>query len=357
MKIVSVVGARPQFVKAAPVSHALRRTHHEVLVHTGQHYDHLLSGVFFEQLSIPRPDYELAIGSLSPGAQVAAVMERLGPVLDTERPDWVLVYGDTNSTLGAALGAAKFPVPLAHVEAGVRSFNRAMSEEINRVTTDHLADLLFAPTESAVEQLRREGVAGRVHWVGDVMYDATLQYAAVAREQADVLARLDLEPGSYYLATVHRAENTDSPERLCAIAEGLARLDRPVVLPLHPRTRAAAERMGLTLQRGAVRVVDPVGFLDMLALEQAAACIVTDSGGVVREAFFLRIRCVTVRDQTEWPETVASGWNRLAPAEPDTIVRVVQDLLAQDLDPPPSVFGDGHAAEKIAQAFDELADA
>ena len=355
MKILSIVGARPQFVKAAPVSRALRQAHDEVLVHTGQHYDYLLSEVFFKQLSIPRPAYQLTVGRLGPAAQVAAIMQRLAPVLAKEHPDWVLVYGDTNSTLAGALAAAKFPVPLAHVEGGVRSFNRTMPEEINRVTTDHLADLLLVPTQAAVEQLQREGVAGRVHWVGDVMYDATLQYAAVARSESDVLSRLGLQPGGFYLATVHRAANTDAPERLRAIAEGLARLDRPVVLPLHPRTRAAADRADVTLQRGAVRVIDPVGFLDMLALEQSAACIVTDSGGVVREAFFLEIPCVTVRDQTEWPETVASGWNQLSPADPDAIVHHVHALLEQDLGPTPSVFGDGRAAEKIAHVFDELA--
>ena len=287
MKIVSVVGARPQFVKAATVSRVLRSTPqaHEVLVHTGQHYDENMSEVFFDELEIPRPDYHLGIGSGPHGAQTGKMLEAIERVLLAEKPDWTLVYGDTNSTLAGALAAVKLRVPVAHVEAGLRSFNRSMPEEINRVLTDHASDLLLAPTAAAVQNLRRENIAAeRIHQVGDVMYDAVLFYGSRAEDRSTVLARLELTNGQYVLATIHRAENTDDLGRLRAIVAGLsvaASADRPVVMPAHPRTRAALERAGLLAEAsGRIRLIAPVGYLDMVMLEKHAAVIATDSGGV-----------------------------------------------------------------------------
>jgi len=354
MKVLTVVGARPQFIKAAPVSEVLRGRPgvREVLLHTGQHYDAGMSDVFFEELGIPKPDYHLGIGGGTHGQNTGRMIEAIEGVLLKERPDWVLVYGDTDSTLAGALAAVKLHIPVAHVEAGLRSFNRRMPEEINRVLTDHTADLLLAPTPQAVENLLREGLPReRVRWVGDVMYDAALRFAEVAREKSRILERLGLEPGGYLLATVHRAENTDDPARLRAIFEGLFRVAEhyPVVLPLHPRTRKALERLGM-LPRVKERLVvtDPLGYLDMLRLLEASRAVVTDSGGLQKEAFFFRRPCVTLREETEWVELVEAGWNRLVP--PEDAERVHQGVLAH-LDARGEevrAYGDGHAAERVA---------
>jgi len=358
MKILSVVGARPQFIKAAVVSRVLRADDRfeERLLHTGQHYDENMSDVFFAELDIPLPDYNLGVGSASHGAQTARMLESIEEVLITDRPDWVLVYGDTNSTLAGALAAAKVQIPVAHVEAGLRSFSRRMPEEINRVLTDHAADLLLAPTRQAVENLRREGLSGeRVRLVGDVMYDAALHYAARAERHSDVLDRLRLRPREFVLVTLHRAENTDEQGRLESITRGLsmAATFRCVVWPVHPRTRKRLDQFGLldTLRRS-VRIIEPVGYLDMVRLERAAALIATDSGGVQKEAFFHRVPCVTLRDETEWLELVELGCNRLCPPED---ARAIRNAILGGLDPsgsPPDFearpYGDGHAAEKIA---------
>jgi UDP-GlcNAc3NAcA epimerase len=345
MKILSVVGARPQFIKAAPLSRVLRRKHVEVLVHTGQHYDDNMSDVFFRELDIPEPDINLGVGSGPHGAQTGGMMAGLERVALEVKPDWVLVYGDTNSTLAAALVAAKLRIPLAHVEAGLRSFDRRMPEEINRVLADHVSDLLLCPTEVAVKNLSREGIGTGVHLVGDVMYDAFLFNREAARSRAGFVEKLGLEPG-FALATVHRAENTDDPERLQSILEGMDRSGLQVVLPLHPRTRARLQ--GSLPAR--IRVVDPIGYLDMTALEEAAAVIVTDSGGVQKEAYFLAKPCVTLRESTEWTETVEAGWNTLVGSAPATIAEAMRTF--RPTGKRPALFGDGHAAEKISKLFD-----
>jgi UDP-GlcNAc3NAcA epimerase len=359
-KICTVVGARPQFIKAAVVSRALRSCDNvnEILIHTGQHYDRMLSEVFFEELGIAAPKHSLGIGSGSHGEQTGEMLSAIERVLETEKPDGVLVFGDTNSTLAGALAAAKLHIPVAHVEAGLRSFNRRMPEEINRVLTDHCSQVLFAPTEAAVENLAREGVSGSaVHLVGDVMYDSALYFAKRAAGRRGLLEEYSLADGEYILATVHRAENTDDAGRLGAIVEALTEIgrERTVVLPLHPRTRLALQRSRLldSLTTG-VRLIDPVGYLDMVSLEMHAGLIVTDSGGVQKEAYCHRVPCVTVRDETEWVELVESGWNRLAPPVSAAAVRrVIEESLARrpvtaGLEDAP-LYGRGKAVERIIE--------
>ena len=354
-RCLSVVGARPQFVKAALVARALLARDgvgHEVL-HTGQHYDADMSDVFFEELGLQRPAHSLGVGSGSHGAQTAEMLRGVEGVLQGRRPDWVIVYGDTNSTIAAALAAAKLHVRVAHVEAGLRSFNRRMPEEVNRVLTDHASDLLFAPTEAAVANLVREGIeTDRIALVGDVMYDAARFY----RSRMDATRLLDhgLEPGGYILATIHRAENTDDERRLRAIFEALSSIatELPVVVPLHPRTRDALDRNGLLepLRRQCI-VSGPVGYLGMLALESNARLIATDSGGVQKEAFFHRVPAVTLRDETEWVELTELGWNRLIPpTSTSAIVRGLREALAcpKPAEPAAVPYGGGHAAEAIA---------
>ena len=350
MRFLTVLGARPQFIKAAPLSVALRRRFTEISVHTGQHYDHQMSAVFFEQLGIPAPDHHFGVGSGPHGAQTGAMLTRLEEVMQRERPDVVLVYGDTNSTLAGALAAAKLQIPVAHVEAGLRSFNRAMPEEINRVVTDHLSTWLFAPSALAERQLAAEGVCRGVHVVGDIMLDAVLQHAERARQISPYPEAAHVSAGAFYLCTVHRAENTDHPERLRGILDGLARLDQPVVLPLHPRTRKRLAEFGLTPQPN-VRVIEPVGYLDMLQLERSASAILTDSGGVQKEAYYLEVPCVTLREETEWTETTDLGWNLLAGTEPDAILTAVE-RHRQGRHPHPPLYGTGDAAERIVRVFD-----
>jgi UDP-GlcNAc3NAcA epimerase len=356
MKLVTVIGARPQFIKAAAVTRVLQEQGgiEEILVHTGQHYDDNMSDVFFEELELPRPRYHLGIGSGPHGAQTGRMLEAVERVLVAERPDAVLVYGDTNSTLAGALAAAKLHLPVAHVEAGLRSFNRKMPEEINRVLTDHLSVWLFAPTEAAVANLVKEGIpAEQVHLVGDVMYDAALYYGSRAR--LDCLDRLGVRPGSYVLTTIHRAENTDVPARLHGLFEGLSAVaaEVPVVLPLHPRTRAVLQRERLLETYGRwLRLCEPVGYLDMVTLEKHARLIATDSGGVQKEAFFYRVPCVTLREETEWVELVELGWNRLLPPrDAETVRRGVLAALAesQHAEPPAGLYGGGQAADRIAE--------
>lgn len=361
-RLLSVIGARPQFVKAAMVCRALReRGVEHVLVHTGQHYDDNMSEVFFEELEIPDPHYNLGVGSASHGAQTGRMLEALEDVLLKESPDWVLVYGDTNSTLAGALAAAKLHVPVAHVEAGLRSHNRRMPEEVNRVLTDHASDLLFAPTLAAVANLKREGIpADHIELVGDVMYDATLFYAAKAERLSRVLERLNLGPKGYILATVHRAENTDDPLRLATIVEGFVRVAAvsPLVWPVHPRTRRALEQFGLLEKAQAgLRLIDPVGYLDMVMLEKNAALIATDSGGIQKEAFFYRVPCVTLREQTEWVELLELGWNRLVPP---VHANTLEEALLQALDLLPTVpdvhpYGRGRAARDVAERLSAVA--
>lgn len=358
MKLVTIVGARPQFVKAAPVSRALAaRGVAEVLVHTGQHYDPELSDVFFEQLALRRPDYNLGIGSASHGAQTGRMLEAIEGVLLAERPEWALVYGDTNSTLAGALAAAKLGVPVAHVEAGLRSFNRAMPEEINRVVADHLAALLFCPTEAAVRNLAAEGITQGVHLVGDVMYDSALYNLRLAEGRPSPLAAIGVAERDYYLATLHRPVNTNDPARLRALIEELARLDAPVVLPLHPRTAKALDAAGIAANRGSLRPIGPASYLDMLMLERHARAIITDSGGVQKEAYFFGVPCITLRAETEWVETVEIGWNVLVDADAARLREAVARARAWDGSGAPfggqgarrNLYGDGHAAEAIAE--------
>lgn len=310
--VLTVVGARPQFVKAAPVSAALARAGlREVLVHTGQHFDENMSDQFFSELGIPAPAHHLGVHSLGHGAMTGRMLEAIEAIVVAEKPDWMLVYGDTNSTLAGALAAAKLHVPVAHVEAGLRSFNRRMPEEVNRVLTDHVSALLLCPTATAVENLRREGIETGVHAVGDVMFDATLMAAKLSRARSSVLERHGLAAGKYAAATIHRAENTDDPERFARILAWLedAARDRPVAMAVHPRTRALIERAGWRPDR--IVLLPPLGYLDMTQLASNAAAVFTDSGGLQKEAYFHRVPCVTLRDETEWVETIEAGWNRL----------------------------------------------
>jgi len=358
MTILTIVGARPQFIKAAAVSRALAQTEgtNELLVHTGQHYDPGLSDVFFDELEIPPPSHHLGVGSGSHGAQTGEMLAKIEKVLVKTRPDWVLVYGDTNSTLAGALAAAKLHVPVAHVEAGLRSFNRRMPEEVNRVLTDHASTLLFTPTETADRHLATEGIpAERVRRVGDVMYDVARFFGDKAEQESDVLDRLGLEDKGYVLSTIHRAENTDDPDRLRVVFEALSAVhaDVPVVLPLHPRTQAVLERSGRTeWARDSVRLIDPVGYLDMVLLERHARLVATDSGGVQKEAYFAGVPCVTLRDETEWTELVDLGWNRLAPpTDVDSVVARLREGLAAEPGTDAALYGVGDSAQQIVAAL------
>jgi UDP-GlcNAc3NAcA epimerase len=346
MKVASIVGARPQFIKAAPLDRELRKEHQHVLIHTGQHYDYAMSAVFFDELGIPEPDYNLGVGSASHGKQTAEMLVGIEETLIGEQPHCVVVYGDTNSTLAGALAVAKLHLPLAHVEAGLRSFDRAMPEEINRVLTDHVADLLFCPTETAVRNLAREGITEGVHNVGDVMYDAVLRNMDAVERSSHLLDSLDLQSASYLLATLHRASNTDDEENLSSILQALNETDETVVLPLHPRTRHAMERVGFT-PSPRLRVLEPVSYLEMLNLEKNARLVLTDSGGVQKEAYFFGVPCVTLREETEWVETVQAGWNTLVGADKTRILNAVRTLEPQGQ--LPQVFGDGKASQKIVR--------
>lgn len=354
MKIVTVVGARPQFIKAAAISRVIRDDYagkiEEVLVHTGQHYDENMSKVFFEELDIPQPKYNLEISGGQHGAMTGRMLEAVENVLLQEKPDWVLIYGDTNSTLAGALAAAKLHIPVAHVEAGLRSFNMRMPEEINRILADRVSNLLFCPTETAVNNLKLEGVSKGVHNVGDVMYDVALFYRDRARQQNRILQTLGVKSRGFALATCHRAENTDDPQRLGEILSALAEVagQMPVVLPLHPRTRKLVGEYGLSHHLKALTVTEPLPFLDMVALEQAARIILTDSGGVQKEAFFYGVPCITMRDETEWVETVALGANRLVGASRVVLLEAVEAVMKSALHQSNSApYGDGHAASKI----------
>jgi UDP-GlcNAc3NAcA epimerase len=360
MNIITIVGARPQFIKAAAVSAVLTAAAgiSERLLHTGQHFDDNMSDVFFRELGIPLPSWNLGLGGGSHGAMTGAQLAGIEQVLIDERPDAVLLYGDTNSTLAGALAAVKLHIPVAHVEAGLRSFNRRMPEEINRVLTDHVSHWLFAPTDSAVANLQREGVdAARVHQVGDVMYDAALHFSALARARSvrhPVFAALAGRP--FVLATVHRAENTDEAERLRVIVDALVELAREtdVVWPLHPRTRKVLMQQGALLgSTPSLHCVEPLGYLDMLEMEQAAALVVTDSGGVQKETFFFGRPCVTLRDETEWVELVAAGWNRLA--RPTSVAALMAAFHAAlgSVGEPVRPYGNGDAAQRIARVLTE----
>jgi UDP-GlcNAc3NAcA epimerase len=344
VRVLSVVGARPQFMKAAPVASALAASHQHLLVHTGQHYDTNMSDVFFEELGLPEADFNLGIGSGSHAAQTGAMLMALEAAINETRPDWVIIYGDTNSTLAGAIAASKLWIRVAHVEAGLRSFNRAMPEEINRIVADRVSDILLCPSQLAVDNLRREGMVKHVHLVGDVMGDALQLLARRARARSTVLERLSIARGGFVLATIHRAENTDDRTRMTAIVEAIGSVGEPVVWPLHPRTRKLLAAAGVKPGSN-VRTIDPVGYLDMLQLAQNARVIVTDSGGLQKEAYWLGVPCVTARDETEWVETVDAGWNVVTGADRPRIIEAVR--AAQRPAQRPPLYGDGHAAARI----------
>lgn len=379
MKIVTVIGARPQFIKAAAVSRAIQTSNlknkkkiQEILVHTGQHYDYLMDKVFFEELDLPQPHYHLGVGSGSHGKQTGIMLERIEAVLQKEKPEAVLVYGDTNSTLAGALAAAKLNIPIVHVEAGLRSYVRSMPEEINRVLTDHLSTFLFCPTAKAVQNLLKEGIKDgkekMVKNVGDVMFDSILHYSKIAEKTSTILRDLNLfNPQSeiparsaggrnpqYYLVTLHRAENTDDPQKLKSILKALHEIGKetPVILPLHPRTRKMLSLHHLSKEARNIRIIQPVSYLNMLMLEKNARVILTDSGGVQKEAYWFGVPCITLREETEWIETVKSGWNILAGAETERIIKGVQQTVKKTLlQRKQNAFGDGKASEKIVDCL------
>jgi len=357
MKILTVIGARPQFIKAAVVSRALRKLSHvqEVLVHTGQHFDDNMSRIFFEQMEIPRPDYNLEVANLSHGAMTGRMLERLESVLMDEKPDLVIVYGDTNSTLAGALAAAKLHIPVAHVEAGLRSFNRRMPEEINRVLTDHVSDLLFAPTKTAVDNLLNEGISvERIHLVGDVMQDAAIHYATKAQPPDWPVGYDHLSGQSFILATLHRAENTDDKKRLVEILSALEEISREmsVIMPLHPRTKNKIVEAGIEVVCDSDRLclMEPVGYLEMIWLLEHCSIVMTDSGGLQKEAYFFKKPCITLRDETEWVELVDAGVNILAGANKEEIKRAFSSIFnSTELHFDDQLYGDGMACKKIAK--------
>jgi len=363
MQLLTVVGARPQFIKAAAVSRAIAATAvtdrpiSERILHTGQHYDAAMSDQFFAELGIPEPAFHLGIGGGSHGVNTGRMLEAIEAVLLAERPDALLVYGDTDSTLAGALAACKLKIPVLHVEAGLRSFNRHQPEEQNRVLTDHLAELCFAPTDTAVAHLQREGIAAeRIVRTGDVMADAARIFGKQAEASAsELLSELNLPEGAFILATIHRTENTDDPQRLSAVLGALSQAPLPVLLPLHPRTRARVAQQGLDHQLSPLHLAEPLGFLAMVLLERRAALVVTDSGGVQKEAFLQGTPCVTVRNETEWVELLECGWNRLAdPANPASMLQAMGQQLALEVNQPrPLLYGDGHAASTIVARLQE----
>ncbi len=359
MKILSIVGARPQFVKAAPLSRAIRVDHEEILIHTGQHYDESMSRVFFDGMDLPAPDFNLGVGSGSHAEQTARMLVGIEALILSERPVCVVVDGEPNSALAGALAAGKLNVPLAHVEAGLRSFNRSMPEEINRILTDRVSTLLLCPTQTAVDNLRNEGITNGVHLVGDVMFDAAAWAANRADAHSDVIERLGLVRGQFLLATVHRASNTDDPQNLARIVRAFVKQTKTLVWPVHPRTRKTLELHGLSPMLEAaphVILTDPVGYLDFVALTMHAACVLTDSGGVQKEACFHKTPCVTLRDETEWVETVQSGWNQLVGADTRRILAALESI---DQCRTGSVLGDalwdGNASQRICACLSELA--
>ncbi len=349
MKVLTIIGARPQFIKAATISSVFsKRSVTEVLLHTGQHYDKNMSEIFFKELGIPEPKYNLGINASNHGSMTGRMLEQIEKILLREKPDYVLVYGDTNSTLAGALAASKLHIPIAHVEAGLRSYNRKMPEEINRVLTDHISDLLFAPTHTGVKNLEAEGVFNGVYHTGDVMYDAALLFGKISDEKSKILEILQIEAKHFYLATVHRAENTDNPERLRSILDALLFLNEkiPVVLPLHPRTAKIIDQLNLKKKVERLCICQPLSYLDMVALEKNTRAVVTDSGGVQKEAYYHGVPCITLRDETEWTETVNAGWNSIVGADFDLIIHAVQNA---EKGSPIIEYGTGNASDNIVE--------
>lgn len=353
MRVLTIVGARPQFIKSSPFSKAVRQFHNEYLVHTGQHFDNEMSDIFFKQLGIPEPDVNLGVFGGTHAQQTSQMMMGLEKVLIEQAPDWVIVFGDTNSTLAGALVASKLQIPIAHVEAGMRSYNRTMPEEINRVLTDHVSDLLFCPTPVAVENLKQEGINKGVLLTGDIMVDAVMRNIESARANSSIHKELGLsEASNYVVATIHRPANVDIPAKLKEIFEGLGSLNFSVIFPLHPRTRKILNSTTIPVYKN-IHIIDPLGYQDMLAIVDQATVLVTDSGGLQKEAYILKTPCVTVRTETEWTETVESGWNRLAAPERNAIVSGVQEASLQKPDSHPDFYGDGNAAKRMVAALND----
>jgi len=354
LKVVSVIGARPQFIKAAPLSHALRQRHQEYLIHTGQHYDENMSRIFFDDLEIPRPDLNLGVGSESHAVQTGQIMIGVEKAILREKPELVLVYGDTNSTVAAALAAVKVHVPVAHVEAGLRSFNRQMPEEINRIVTDRIADFLFCPTPTAVANLQNEGLALQAYLVGDVMVDALNHFSVIAERKVNPLPRLQLQPKRYSLATVHRPANTDQPDNLRSILRAFRDSGETIVFPLHPRTRKFLQQYGLLAdlhQNSQIILTEPLSYLEILLLEKHARCLLTDSGGMQKEAYLWGVPCITLREETEWVETIEEGWNCLVGADYEKILTAIREFEPRTARL--FSYGDGHASAKIIQVLEE----
>lgn len=360
MKIITVIGARPQFIKAAPFSEEFRKKNIEILIHTGQHYDQNMSEIFFDELGIPNPDYNLGVGSGSHGKQIARMLEGIEEIILKEKPDGLLVYGDTNSTLAGALAASKLHVPVYHVEAGLRSYNKLMPEEQNRILTDHISDILMCPTQTAVDNLKKEGIVSGVVNTGDIMYEAVLRNINISKQKysngvwsEEIVSEngklKQLTDKEYYLATIHRAENTDNPNKLTNIFKAFNELDKPVLLPLHPRTKKLIKDLAVPLSNAFI--IQPVGYLLMLYLTLNARMVITDSGGLQKEAYFLKTPCTTLRDQTEWVETLNNEWNVLCSTNPKEIHAKVQRELTCLQHPQSNVFGDGQASVKICKAI------
>jgi UDP-GlcNAc3NAcA epimerase len=350
--IVTIVGARPQFIKAAVVSRVIRETGeiNEIIVHTGQHYDENMSDIFFDELDIPKPDYNLAIGSGSHGMNTGRMIEAIETVLESVKPSLIMVYGDTNTTLAAAVAASKMHIPIAHVEAGLRSFNRRMPEEINRVLTDHVSSLLFAPSDTAVQNLANEGIKGeKVINVGDVMFDAAKYYAALSEKRSNILELLNLQTGDYFLLTMHRQENTDIQERLLGIFEGLKDSNCRIIWPIHPRTAKMLKSFNIKVPE-IIQLIDPVGYLDMVLLEKNAKLIITDSGGVQKEAFYHSIPSITLRDETEWVELVKLGVTQVVGANPDLIRSSIKEMTNKQI-PNDAIYGTGDAGNVIKSSI------
>ena len=351
-KIISIVGARPNFIKCAPLSREIRKEFNEVIIHTGQHYNYEMNRVFFEELNIPEPDYHLDVGSGSHGYQTGEMIKRIEEVLLKEEPDLVLVYGDTNSTIAGALAASKLHIKVAHIESGLRSYDKSMPEEINRILIDHCSDILFCPTKTSVEILKKEGITNEVHLTGDVMVDALKKNIKIAEKKAMILDEMDLKPKEYYLATIHRAENTDDFKRLKNIVDAFCEIGN-LVFPCHPRTEKYLKGFGLWNRLvDNVRVVKPVGYLDMLMLEKNARKILTDSGGVQKEAYIFKVPCITLRNNTEWVETVEDGWNVLIGADEEKIVKGANEFEPDNKQR--NVFGEGNASKGIVKIIGEL---